>query len=54
MNIYAGFNFLSALRILNAPGDPILSNTGYWIQPEDLDDIRTNWPIVCFIFCILL
>ena len=34
-----GFNLLSALRILNAPGDKILNNTGYWIQPEDLDDI---------------
>ena len=34
-----GFNMLSALRILNAPADPVLSNTGCWIQPEDLDDI---------------
>jgi len=34
-----GFNLLGALQILNAPMDPVLNNTGYWIQPEDLEDI---------------
>ena len=37
-----GFSWLAALRILNAPADPVLNNTGYWIQPEDLDDVRIS------------
>ena len=27
-----GFSLLSSLRIFNAPMDPVLNNTGYWIQ----------------------
>ena len=34
-----GFGFIQALRVLNAPFDPVLSKMGEWVQPDDLDDI---------------
>ncbi|KAL7528514.1 hypothetical protein ACHAXR_002489 [Thalassiosira sp. AJA248-18] len=47
-----GFGLLSALRILNAPFDPILSNTGYWIQPEDLEDIPAMFDSYLNVNCL--
>ena len=47
-----GFNFLSALRILNAPGDPVLNNTGYYIQPEELEDIPAMFDSFLNVNCL--
>ena len=47
-----GFNLLSALRILNAPADPILNNTGYWIQPEELEDIPAMFDSYLNVNCL--
>ena len=47
-----GFNILSGLRILNAPMDPVFSNTGYWIQPEDLEDIPAMFDSYLNINCL--
>lgn len=47
-----GFNLLSSLRILNAPADPILNNTGYWIQPEDLEDIPAMFDSYLSVNCL--
>ncbi len=37
-----GFHLFAAMRILNAPLDPVLKATGDWIQPEDVDDIPVS------------
>ncbi|KAL7523240.1 hypothetical protein ACHAWF_001953 [Thalassiosira exigua] len=47
-----GFDFLSALRILNAPADPVLSNTGCWIQPEELEDIPSMFDSYLNVNCL--
>ena len=47
-----GFGLLQALRILNAPADPILTKNGHWIQPEDLDDIPAMYDSYLNVNCL--
>lgn len=47
-----GFGFVQALRILNAPADPVLSKNGHWIQPEDLDDIPAMYDSYLNVNCL--
>jgi hypothetical protein len=46
------FSFFSALMILNAAYDPVYLNTGYWIQPEDLDAIPTMFESYLNVNCL--
>lgn len=47
-----GFSMLSGLRLLNLPFDPILNNTGHWIQPEDVDDIPSMFDSYLNVNCL--
>ena len=47
-----GFNLLSALRILNAPFDPVFTKSGHWIQPEELEDIPTMFDSYLNVNCL--
>lgn len=47
-----GFSLLSSLRIFNAPMDPVLNNTGYWIQPEDPEDIPAMFDSYLNVNCL--
>ncbi|KAL7492189.1 hypothetical protein ACHAWT_001371 [Skeletonema menzelii] len=47
-----GFGLFQALRILNAPVDPLLTKNGHWIQPEDLDDIPAMYDSYLNVNCL--
>jgi len=47
-----GFGILQALRVLNAPVDPVLTKNGHWIQPEDLDDIPAMYDSYLNVNCL--
>lgn len=47
-----GFGILQALRVLNAPMDPVLTKNGHWIQPEDLDDIPSMYDSYLNVNCL--
>ncbi|KAL7532017.1 hypothetical protein ACHAWF_003989, partial [Thalassiosira exigua] len=47
-----GFDVLAALRVLNAPADPVLSNTGCWIHPEESEDILAMFDSYLNVNCL--